>query len=912
MTQTASERRDLPKAYDPKAVEQRIYDLWLQGGYFTPTIDRERQPFVIIMPPPNVTGELHMGHALTTALEDLMVRWHRMRGGPTLYLPGTDHAGIATQVVVERMLAGDGVTRHDLGRERFVETVWAWVNQYGDAIYEQLKRLGASCDWSRRRFTLDEGPSKAVRTTFVNLYKKGLIYRGERITNWCPRCRTALSDLEVKHREEGASLYYIRYMLEDGDGAITVATTRPETLLGDTAVAVNPGDERYGGRVGRNVVLPVLKRLIPVIADDAVDPEFGTGALKVTPGHDPADFEIGGRHGLPVVNVMDRDGTMNENAGHYQGQDRFECREKIVEELERDGLLERVEPYHHSVGHCDRCDEVVEPIVSEQWYMSMKSLAKPARDAVADGRVKIIPEHFARVYFDWMDNIRDWTISRQLWWGHRIPVWYCEDCDQVTVELEDPTACASCGSQRLNRDSDVLDTWFSSALWPHSTLGWPEQTDDLDYFYPTSVLETGYDILFFWVARMIMMGIENMGQVPFDTVYLHGLVLDPEGVKMSKTRGNVLDPLELIDLYGADAVRFALTTGNTPGNDMRLNEGRLEASRNFANKLWNAARFVTRELRNSDTLDIYKYHPEDPFHLEDRWVISRLNRVAAEVREFMEDYQFGEAQRVIHDFLWGEYCDWYLEMSKVRLDACDESPVPVLAFVLERVLRMLHPFMPFVTEEIWQSLRALPVKSGQDLGPGRDLGRVEWLPREDAGPPALMVASYPEADPALFDAEAEADMGAVIEIVRAIRNLRAEFRIQPNQTVEAIVHAPEIASVLESASEAIKVLARVDPLTVVGGGEPELSADQVALVVARATVIVPLGEVVDLDRERQRLSGELAELDVSHGRLSGRLRDEKFLSNAPKDVVLRERQRLERVGERRARIDEVLSRLGGP
>ena len=892
MTQTAS-RREIPKTYNPKAVEQRIYDLWLRGGYFTPKIDRSKAPFVIIMPPFNVTSELHLGGALVLALEDMMVRWHRMRGDPTLYLPGTDHAGIATQWVVERMLADKGMTRHDIGRQKFVQEVWAWVDRYGEKIYEQLKRLGASCDWTRKRYTLDEGPSKAVRTTFVNLYKRGLIYRGERITNWCPRCASALSDLEVKHQEESASLYHIRYVLEDGGGAITVATTRPETLLGDTAVAVNPDDERYKHLVGKNVILPVLKRVIPVVADGAVDPEFGTGALKVTPGHDPADFEIGQRHNLPIVNVMNLDGTMNESAGHYQGRDRFECRERIVEELERDGLLEKVEPYHHSVGHCDRCDTVVEPIVSKQWYVKIGPLAKPAREAVADGRIRIIPERFAKVYFNWMDNLRDWCISRQLWWGHRIPVWYCEECDQVTVEYEDPTSCAACGSSKLFRDPDVLDTWFSSALWPHSTLGWPEDTEDLDYFYPTSVMETGYDILFLWVSRMIMLGIENTGELPFHTVYLHGLVLDPDGVKMSKTKGNVLDPLELIDLYGADALRFALTTGTSAGNNMRLNERKLEASRNFANKLWNAARFVMTNLEGASGLEGW-HQPLKPTHRHDRWILSRLNRVAAEVQRYMEDYQFGEAQRVIHDFLWSEYCDWYIEMAKIRIRSgadAEPSPLPFLAHALERVLRLLHPFMPFITEEIWQTL-------------------MDYLPQEPGRPDALVVAPYPEAAPTLVDDEAEAEIEAVIEIVRAVRNLRAEFRIQPTRSMEAVVASSENGAVVEAEAAAIKSLARVEPLAV-RSGVPSDSPNQVTLVLSSGTVTVALGGLVDLDREKARLTGEMGELDANYTRLSERLEDEKFLSRAPEEVVERERERLESIEERRARISEVLSRLGG-
>ena len=894
MTQTPS-KRDIPKAYDPNAVEGRIYESWMRAGYFTPTIDRSKKPFVVIMPPPNVTGELHMGHALTIALQDLMVRWHRMKGEPTLYLPGTDHAGIAMQVVVERLLASEGISRHQLGRERFVERVWAWVDQYGDRIYQQLEALGASCDWSRKRFTFDEGPSKAVRTTFVNLYKKGLIYRDERITNWCPRCASALSDLEVKHQEERASLYYIRYLMEDGEGSLTIATTRPETLLADTAVSVNPQDDRYRGLVGRRVVLPVLKRRIPIVADEAVDPEFGTGALKVTPGHDPVDFEIGRRHDLPTVNAINLDGKMNENAGPYQGQDRFECRGRIVEQLEREGLLEKTEPYHHSVGHCDRCDAVVEPMVSEQWYARMAPLAKPARDAVADGSIRIIPDHFTKVYFNWMDNIRDWCISRQLWWGHRIPVWYCGECGEVIVEYEDPTSCSKCGSGHLVRDPDVLDTWFSSALWPHSTLGWPEPTEDLAYFYPTTVMETGYDILFFWVARMIMMGLENTSKLPFSTVYLHGMVRDPEGVKMSKTKGNVLDPLELIDLYGADALRFALTTGNSPGNDMRLNEQKLEASRNFANKLWNAARFVMANLDRAGGPAGWRWPPQ-PAHRQDRWIWSRLNRVAAQVQSYMEEYQFGEAQRVIHDFLWGEYCDWYIEMAKVRLRSDGdggESPLPVLAFVFERVLRLLHPFMPFITEEIWQSL-------------------LEHLPEEPGRPDALMVAPYPVADVSRFDERAEAEVGAVIELNRAARNVRAEFRVPPAKSIDAKVYAqPGFADVYEAETDFIENNSGVSLVSVEPIGNLTSSQGEVVQVLANATLATPLEGVVDLRREEERLSRELSELDGNRARLMVRLKDEEFLAKAPHEVVERERQRLASIEERLDRLKGILSRMVG-
>ena len=644
-----------------------MYKFWMDGGYFTPEIDHSKEPFVIIMPPPNVTGELHMGHALTDTLEDIMARWHRMCGEPTLWLPGTDHAGIATQVVVERALQDqDEVSRHQLGREQFEERVWEWVRKYGGIITEQIKRLGASCDWTRERFTLDPGPSRAVLTTFVNLYKKGLIYRGERIINWCTRCMTALSDLEVKHGDSEGELYHIRYRLQDSNRHLTVATTRPETLLGDTAVAVNPNDERYRDIIGKNVLLPVLGRLIPVIADEAVEMEFGTGALKVTPGHDATDFEVGQRHDLPIVNVMNLDGSLNQEAGPYAGQDRFAVRKGILQQLEQEDLLERTEPYTVALGRCDRCDTTVEPIVSMQWFVYIKPLAKPAIEAVEDGRIRIIPERFTKVYMNWMENIRDWTISRQLWWGHRIPVWYCEECERKTVVVEAPTQCEHCGSPKIWQDPDVLDTWFSSALWPHSTLGWPDDTDDLRYFYPTSVMETGYDILFFWVARMIMMGLENTGEIPFNRVYLHWLVRDPEGVKMSKSRGNVLDPLQLIDTYGADALRFALTTGTSPGNDTRPTADKLEAARNFSNKLWNISRFVVGLLEDADDLSGWSRVPT-PRHREDRWILSRHNRVTEQVGKLMKEFQFGEAERELYDFTWSEFADWYIEMTKVRL-----------------------------------------------------------------------------------------------------------------------------------------------------------------------------------------------------------------------------------------------------
>ena len=891
MARAASEG-EMPRAYDPGSVEGPIYRFWNESGFFRPEIDHAKKPFVVIMPPPNVTGELHMGHALTIAVEDLMVRWHRMLGEPSLYLPGSDHAGIATQVVVERQLASDGVSRHDLGRDGFIERVWSWVDDYGDRIYRQTERLGASCDWSRKAFTLDPGPALAVRTTFVNLYNKGLIYKGTRITNWCPRCRTALSDLEVKHQEEKSGLYHIRYPLEDGSGHLVIATTRPETMLGDTAVAVNPDDDRYADFVGKRVTLPIIGRSIPIIADEAVQLEFGTGALKVTPGHDPTDYEIGERHDLDTVSVLNLDGTLNEHAGPYSGLTVAEARPKVVARLDDEGILETVEDFSHAVGHCDRCDEVVEPIVTDQWYVSMKPLAEPARAAVADGDIGIVPERFTKVYLNWMDNIRDWPISRQLWWGHRIPVWYCESGHQI-VQMDDPASCPECGSVQLERDPDVLDTWFSSGLWTHSTLGWPGDTDDFDYFYPTSVMETGHDILFFWVARMIFMAIENTGEIPFHTVYLHGLVRDPEGVKMSKTKGNVVDPLDLVDIYGADAVRFALTTGTSAGNDMRMNEQKLEASRNFVNKLWNAARFVISNLEDASGLESWQRIGELE-HREDRWIVSRLNRVADQVDSHMCAYQFGEAQRVVHDFLWNEYCDWYIEMSKIRLRAGTEpSPLPVLAHVLEKTLLLLHPFLPFATEEIWSRLTSA-------------------LPQVDNPPEAAMVAPYPAADPSRYDSDAEREVESVIEIIRAARNLRAEFRIENNQRLTAQISvANGSSSVFQDAMGFIQSQARIDLEVTPAQSVRQAANDQAVQVLNAGTLAVSLGGLVDLAEETDRLKNELEDLRKYRERVSKNLMNENFVNRAPEEVVERERDRLSDTEARIDRLVEILDRLAG-
>ena len=895
---TAPAREPLPKAYDHAQVEGRLYEWWERSGFFRAVPDPAKQPFTVIMPPPNVTGELHLGHAQRAAIEDALVRCRRMKGDAALYLPGTDHAGIATQVVVERQLASDGLTRHAIGREAFIERVWDWVEKTGDTIDNQHRWLGVSCDWERKTFTLDPGPVRAVRSTFKNLYDEGLIYRGERIINWCVSCRTALSDLEVEHEDEKGSLYYIRYPYEDGSGHITVATTRPETLLGDTAVAVNPSDARYAGAAGKRVRLPVLGRLIPVVADEAVSAEFGTGALKITPGHDPNDFEIGERHSLPVINVMGEDGTLNEEAGPYAGVERFEARKAIAEQLEREGLLEKIEPRAHSVGRCQRSGDVVEPIVSMQWFVKIGPLAEPALAAVQDGRIRITPERFVRVYENWMENIRDWCISRQLWWGHRIPVWYCAQCGGLTVAVDDPDRCEACGADGLAQDEDALDTWFSSALWTHSTLGWPDANADLDYFYPTSVMETGYDILFFWVARMIMMGMKNMGDVPFRAVYLSGLIRDEHGQKMSKTKGNVRDPLETIDRYGADALRFALTTGSAPGSDVRFSDDRLEAARNFANKLWNMGRFVIGQVEGHDGLDGWHGTPPRE-HRQDRWMLSKAQRTAVRVNDLIAEFQLGEAERVLHDFLWSDFADWYIELAKVRLREGDDQPRRVLAHVLERALRLLHPFMPFVTEEIWGRLTAA-------------------LPSEGNLPESVMIAPYPDPKARLSDEELaarrEADAPAseetdlLIEVIRAIRNVRAEFKIDPRLALDAAVAAPpSTAGALEEESAAIRSLARVGEIRF---GEANAAPDTVRLVVRDATVALNVGGAVDLRAEGERLRGEAASARARLAGLEERLANPQFVEKAPPDVVERERARLRDGRARLERIAELLREIG--
>ncbi len=887
MTQ-APDAKEMSKAYEPGKVEKKWYDFWMSQGYFTPGIDRKKKPFVIIMPPPNVTGELHLGHALESALQDAMIRWHRMKGEPTLWLPGVDHASIAAQVVVEREIAKEGLDRHQMGREKFLERMYQWVAECRNTITQQHMKLGISCDWTRLRFTMDEVASRAVRITFKRLYDKGLIYRGERIINWCPRCGTALSDLEVEHQDLKGHLWYVKYpVVGEKSKFITVATTRPETILGDTAVAINPKDKRFKDMAGKKVLLPAVNREIPIVADEAVSTEFGTGAVKITPAHDPVDFEVAQRQGLPLINILNADVTMNENAGPYKGMDRYQCRKAIVADLEKTGQLAKIEDYSHAVGHCQRCQTVVEPIASRQWFVKIEPLAKPAIKAVKDGRITILPERFTKVYLNWMENIRDWCISRQLWWGHRIPIWYCRDCEGLTVAVDVPQACAKCGSKKIEQDPDTLDTWFSSGLWPHSTLGWPDDTEDLRYFYPTSVMNPGYEILFFWVARMIMLGIENTGEIPFHTVYLHGLIRDDRGVKMSKTKGNIVDPLVSIEQYGTDALRFALTTGTSPGNDSRLSTEKMEAGRNFANKLWNATRFVVRSI---ETEDVSGDIDRDALPVEDRWILSRLNRTIASVNGLMEDFQFGEAQRQIHDFMWGEYCDWYIELAKIRLQANDISPLPVLVHVLEKSLRLLHPYMPFITEELWQNLKK----------------RAKWLDTE-----SIMIAAYPESVDKMLDPAAESELEVVTEIIRAIRNVRAQYKVESSRWIEVKIHtgSSRLAAVSRYV-EPIKSLARANPVTFQEGEPGDKAGDNtLVLPLAQATVVIPMASMFDLEAEKQKLEKEMNQTQAEVSRLETRLKDDAFLTRAPEMVIEKERQKLYTLKDKLEKLKLQSSRL---
>ncbi|MDD3898216.1 MAG: valine--tRNA ligase [Syntrophomonadaceae bacterium] len=837
--------QNLPSVYDPGSVEGKWYKHWKENNYFAPGDDHSKKPFSIVMPPPNVTGSLHLGHALDNTLQDILTRWRRMQGYNVLWLPGTDHAGIATQARVEEALTGEGLSKYDLGREKFLERVWEWKHLYGNRITSQLSLMGSSCDWSRERFTMDENCSRAVREVFVNLYEKGLIYQGDYIINWCPRCHTAISDIEVEHEDSDGHLWYIKYPVEDGEKFLVVATTRPETMLGDTGVAVHPEDERYTHLLGKNVVLPLVNRVIPIFADSYVEKEFGTGAVKVTPAHDPNDFEMGLRHNLEQVVVIDNHGLMNENAGRYQGMDRYECRRQIVADLEEQGFLIKIEDIKHAVGHCQRCDTIIEPLVSKQWFVRMKPLAQPAIEKVLNGEIRFVPERFTKIYINWMENIRDWCISRQLWWGHRIPVWYCQNCGEIICTKTDPDHCPSCQSSALQQDEDVLDTWFSSALWPFSTLGWPESTSDLDYFYPTTVLVTGRDIIFFWVARMIFSGIEHTGEVPFHDVNIHGLILDGQGRKMSKSLGNGIDPIEVIEKYGADTLRFSLITGVTPGNDVRFHWEKVENTRNFANKIWNASRFVIMNLEGYEKREI---NP-DEYTLADRWIISRLNQRAEEVDLLLERYDLGEAAKVLYDFIWDEFCDWYIELAKPRLSASaskSEKLVAqnVLVETLTDILRLLHPFMPFITEEIYHYL------------PGHN--------------ETIMLDPWPVKDDSQIWESSLEEMQQIMSVIRALRNIRAEFNVSPGAQIKTVlvVNDDSYRQVFMANQSYIKQMARVKEMEIARelGQKP---AQAVSALTSQAEIYVPLEGVIDIDKEIARLEkdlkGALDELDRAEG-----------------------------------------------
>lgn len=887
----------LSKTYEFNEVEGRIYAWWESQGFFNAEIREGEQPYVISMPPPNVTGELHNGHALFVAFEDLMTRHARMLGYPTLWLPGTDHAGIATQLQVEKhLLETQNRRREDVDREEFEAMVWDWKEKYGGIITQQLRRLGASCDWSRERFTLDEGLSLAVREAFVRLYEKGLIYRGSYLINWSPGLKTAVSDLEVEYFEEQGQLYYFKYRVEASEEHIPVATTRPETILGDTAVAIHPEDERYSHLIGKNCLVPILDRPIPIIVDSYVDREFGSGALKITPGHDPADYEIGKRHKLEIINVLNPDASMNEAAGPYQGMDRFDCRKKLWADMEAADLTIKAEPYTLQIPRSQRGGEIIEPMISTQWFVRMEPLAKPALEAVRSGEIKIIPERFEKVYFNWLENIRDWCISRQLWWGHRIPAWHCADCGEMTVARVDPSHCSSCRSEAIEQDPDVLDTWFSSGLWPFSTLGWPEETEDYAYFYPTTMMETGYDILFFWVARMIMMGLEFTGKVPFRSIYLHGLVRASSGEKMSKSLGNVQDPLELMGQYGTDALRFMLLTGSTPGQDTRINLERLEASRNFANKLWNAGRLILGTLEKMPQEPVKK----PAYTHADRWILAREAQVIAEVTRLFDVHQYGEAGRQLYEFFWSEFADWYLEIAKLQIGENDDRTWltgEVMLRVFETCLRLLHPFIPFVTEELWGTLR----NASQELARG-------LAPRDGWGP-ALIIATWPQGVDLPFQIkEAVDEFGLVMEIVTAIRNMRAEKNVPPQQRIGAIIDAGSRLATLDQAAASIQALAGIDPSSFSIQADLEKPENAIPLVVRDVNIYLPIEGMLDIDQEQKRLEAELAEVEVQIKRLMDLLAS-PFAERAPEDIVKKERAKLDDFQETRQKLQTQLEDL---
>ena len=846
--------KELAKAYEPKEVEDRIYDFWMKGKYFHAEVDPKKKPYTIVIPPPNITGQLHLGHAMDETLQDTLIRWRRMQGYSALWLPGTDHASIATEAKIVEAMRKEGITKEEIGREKFLERAWAWKDQYGGRIVEQLKKLGSSCDWDRLRFTMDEGCNKAVNHVFKKLYDKGLIYRGERIINWCPHCKTSISDAEVVFEEKEGSFWHLRYPLSDGSGYIELATTRPETMLGDTAVAVHPDDERYKALVGKTVILPLVNKEIPIIADSYVEQDFGTGVVKITPAHDPNDFEVGLRHNLPVINVMDDGGVINENGGKYAGMSALEARKQIVKDLDEAGFLIKIEPIKHNVGTCYRCGTVVEPRVSTQWFVKMEPLAKPAIDAVKDGDIRFIPERMDKVYYNWMENIKDWCISRQLWWGHQIPAWYCE-CGETIVSEAVPTVCPKCGGTHLTRDPDTLDTWFSSALWPFSTLGWPDNTEELKYFYPTNTLVTGYDIIFFWVARMIFSGLEHMGEVPFNTVFFHGLIRDAQGRKMSKSLGNGVDPLDVISVYGADALRFTLVTGNSPGNDLRFSEEKVSASRNFANKIWNAARFI---LMNIEGKDIDCALPKK-LYTSDKWILNRFNNVTAAVTENLEKFELGMAVSKLYDFIWDDFCDWYIELAKIRMNGADEESADsarrVLVWTMSNTLKLLHPFMPYITEEIWQT-----------------------LPHDGE---ALIVAKWPEYDEALSFPQEAKNLENVMALIRAIRTRRNEMNVPPSKKAHIYIDTAHPAP-YEEASEFIARLAYGSKVEIGTGFDVQ---GAVTAVTDDAKALLPMDDLVDKAAEIARLNKELANAQKQLDTVKAKLANEKFTSKAPQNVI---------------------------
>ena len=871
--------KELAKTYEPQEVEDRIYDFWMNGNYFHAEVDPNKTPYTIVIPPPNITGQLHMGHALDETLQDILIRYKRMQGYSALWLPGTDHASIATEAKIVEAMRKEGIQKEDIGRDAFLERAWAWKQQYGGRIVQQLKKLGSSCDWARERFTLDEGCSKAVREVFVRLYEKKLIYRGERIINWCPKCRTSISDAEVEFTEQAGHFWHVRYPLTDGSGWVELATTRPETLMGDTAIAVHPDDERYKAIVGKTVTLPLMNREIPVVADEYVEMDFGTGVVKITPAHDPNDFEVGLRHHLPVINVFNEDATINEAGGKYCGMTREEARKAVVADLEAGGYLVRTEEYSHNDGTCYRCHANVEPRVSKQWFVRMAPLAKPAIDVVRGKQVRFIPERMEKVYYNWMENIKDWCISRQLWWGHRIPAWYCADCGETIVAKETPAVCPKCGCTHLHQDEDTLDTWFSSALWPFSTLGWPDQTPELKYFYPTDTLVTGYDIIFFWVARMIFSGLENMdGVPPFNTVFFHGLVRDAQGRKMSKSLGNGVDPLEIIAKYGADALRFTLATGNSPGNDMRFSDDKVEASRNFANKIWNAARFIRMNIDGKET----PAGLPETLTAADRWILSRYNTVVREVTDNLDHFELGVAVAKLYDFLWDEFCDWYIEFAKILMqdDATAQSARQVLVYVLRNTLQLLHPFMPFITEEIWQS-----------------------LPHDGE---SIMVAQWPKYDEALNSADTERRMTDVMDAIRAVRNRRSEMNVPPSKKAHVFVATAEP----EVFAENLPLMQRLAYASGVTLGDAFDMPGAVTMVTRNAKLYIPMDELVDKAAERARLTKERESVVKQLTQCDAKLGNETFLSKAPAQVVEGVRTNAESLRKKLALIDESLAALG--